>query len=174
MYLPKIIGYATFSAYQRLWTNIETQNWKKVLLQNSCMSIFPVEKKFLISMAKDREFATFSPFWGALTGNCILTWASKKSQKKVQITVTKEWREVVQVKITVSHALSGWNGRELGGPRDDTHMVLKKLEKRSKALIIAGFSSCKSRSHFTSFFQVETTKVSPLLTMKRRGRKKLF
>ena len=57
-----------------------------------------------------------------------------------------------------------------GNSGDDTHMVLKKLEKRSKALIIAGFSSCKSRSHFTSFFQVETTKVSPLLTMKRRGK----
>ena len=104
---------------------------------------FPSRKKVSCFNAKDRG----ATFLGGLTGNCILTQPSKKPSawaKKVQITevlvkMTKEWREEVQVKIVVSHALSGWNGRELGGPRDDTHMVLKKLEKRSKALIIAGF-----------------------------------
>lgn len=80
---------------------------------------FPSRKKFLVSMLK----IEVQLFWGGLTGNCILTQPSKKPSawaKKVQITevlvkMTKEWREEVQVKIAVSHALSGWNGRELRG-----------------------------------------------------------
>ena len=92
---------------------------EKSVASNSCMVIFPAEKKVSCFNAKDRG----ATFLGGLTGNCILTQPSKKPSawaKKVQITevlvkMTKEWREEVQVKIVVSHALSGWNGRKLRG-----------------------------------------------------------
>ena len=107
--------------------------WKKCCFE-FMHGNFPSRKKVSCFNAKDRG----ATFLGGLTGNCILTQPSKKPSawaKKVQITevlvkMTKEWREEVQVKIVVSHALSGWNGRKLRGWH--THGLKKNLRREAK------------------------------------------
>ena len=118
--------------YETFFSEFHTL-WKKCCFE-FMHGYFPSRKKVSCFNAKDRG----ATFLGSLTGNCILTQPSKKPSawaKKVQITevlvkMTKEWREEVQVKIVVSHALSGWNGRKLRGWH--THGLKKNLRREAK------------------------------------------